>query len=263
MTSKIWVLTWGFATAFTVVVPCRASIKLDLLQGRPVVSDVSINGQGPFRFLVDTGAQTNQIEAGLAKRLGLRPTFQVEMMTAAGSTGVAGGHVERLALGDADAANQEFLFTTLDGVRQISDRIQGVLGQEFLAKFDYLLDLKARRLEINAPAPTAGLKVEFAAVDGRMLLPTSQGALVLDSGSDATVLFRKAPGSAMAGIQTASGFAEVTRAQSIRLKIGDREFRAGDVVYLPNASATEEGLLPASTFRTIFVSNSGGYVVVD
>src|SRR5579872_6673730 len=120
-------IAFGSLMIIAVALPCNArslppsdgSIRLRLMGGRPVVDDVFLNGQGPFRFLVDTGAQTNQIEAPIARKLGLAPTFRVEMVTAAGTVPVAGGRVPEVSLGSATATNQEFLFTTLDGIHTL------------------------------------------------------------------------------------------------------------------------------------------------
>ena len=47
----------------------------------PVFADVSIGKQGPYRFLVDTGAQTSLIDPKLAAELRLKPEFRVEVVT--------------------------------------------------------------------------------------------------------------------------------------------------------------------------------------
>jgi predicted aspartyl protease len=41
--------------------------------GRRVVAPVNVNGQGPFRFIVDTGANRSVLSQALAERLGLTP----------------------------------------------------------------------------------------------------------------------------------------------------------------------------------------------
>lgn len=45
-------------------------IPLDLDTGRPMV-DVTVNGSGPYRFILDTGSAGSLIDLGLAKELGL------------------------------------------------------------------------------------------------------------------------------------------------------------------------------------------------
>jgi len=250
--------------------PAAAGTKLRLMGGRPVVDDVYLNGQGPFRFLIDTGAASNQFDAALARKLGLEASFQVELATAGGTTFVRGGRVGEVRLGAAKASNEEFLFTTLDGVHALSSSIEGVLGEEFLAKFDYLLDFRNRRVEFAAEGGTvpggtaeggAGTRAAFRMIEGLPAIQTSEGELAVDSGTDTTVLCRAGQGAA-AQIRTASGFAEVATG-SVRVRIGEREVRPAQTAFAPRAALAADGLLPASLFRSVFFSNSGHYLVLE
>jgi hypothetical protein len=231
--------------------------------GRPVIDDVFLNGQGPYRFLLDTGAQTNQVETSLARKLGLTPTFRLEMDTAAGTIPVPGGHIAEVSLGSAIASNQEFLFTTLDGVHNLSPDIRGVLGEEFLAHFDYLLDFAGHRLVFGAADPQGGSRVNFATVNGCPAIETSEGKLVLDSGSDTTLLFRASSSAPGGQIRTASGSASVSTIQNLRLRIAGREYHPSNAASVPGASqGGEDGLVPASLFHGILIRNSGHYVIL-
>src|SRR5271167_3903467 len=69
---------------------CGPTVKLDIIDGRPVVGGVFVNGQGPFRFLVDTGANINLIETNLARKIGMNASFQVDLTSAAGKSQTAG-----------------------------------------------------------------------------------------------------------------------------------------------------------------------------
>ena len=239
-----------------------SSVRLRVLQGRPVVEGVFLNGKGPFRFLLDTGAQTNQVEAAVARELNLTASFRVDMVTAAGTIQVAGGRVAEVSLGTAKAQDQEFLFTGLDGVHALSASIQGVLGQEFLAHFDYLLDLRGKRLTFDCAAP-AGSRIPVVRVDGRMALRTSHGQMVLDSGTDVAILFRLTAEGKLAEINTNSGSAAAQRVSGLRMRIGDREYRAVEAAFVPQLNSSEDGLLPAIMFRSLFISNSEGYIVIE
>src|SRR5271163_10492 len=59
------------------------SLKLNILDGRPSVSNVFLNGRGPYRFLLDTGAQSNQIDTAVAEELAVTATFRTDFVTAA------------------------------------------------------------------------------------------------------------------------------------------------------------------------------------
>jgi hypothetical protein len=257
------ILTAAGACKAAVVEPPSTSVKISILSGRPVVSQVFLNGQGPFRFLLDTGAETNQVDAALARKLGLTATFQVELQTASGATHSRGGRVSHVSLGSAEASNQEFLFTNLDGLHTLSPDLQGILGQEFLAHFDYTLDFHEHRLTFG-PAPGAATHMPVRLVDGRMALSTSLGELVLDSGTDSLILFRSAVQPATGQIRGSSGETAAASLERLsELRIGGRVYRLAKTAVEPQPGAHEAGLLPASLFRALFISNSGGYVVVD
>jgi hypothetical protein len=239
----------------------QSLVKLEILGGRPVASRVFLNGQG--RFLLDTGAQSNQVEASLVRKLGLAPSFQVEMDTASGTTRVPGGRVAEVTLGNATAANQEFLFTTMEAVHALSPDIQGVLGQEFLSRFDYLLDFRGRRLVFGATVQD-GAHILVRMIDGRMAIQTSYGDLVMDSGTEALILFHTPASSAPGGtIRTASGAGAVSMVQDAMVRIGAKSYRPAMAAVVANPTAPEDGLLPASLFGSIFVSNSAHYVIAE
>lgn len=216
-----------------------------------------LNGHGPYRFVLDTGAQTNQVEASIARKIGFAKTFHVKMATAAGVIPVDGGRVAEVSLGSASASNQEFLFTTLDGARVLSTEIKGVLGQEFLAHFDYLLDFSKHRLAFGEPAPEGDSRVGFETIHGCPVIETSEGRLELDSGANSTILYRSAPSYADGAIiRTASGTASVSTIQGLRLKIAGREYHPPNAAAIPKALLKGNGLLPASLFRAVYISNS-------
>lgn len=243
--------------------PSEPSVKLHMMTGRPVVDGVFLNGRGPFRFLLDTGAQSNQVQASIARKLGLASTFQIKMDTVSGTISVAGGRIAEVSLGSARASDQEFLFTAMDGVHTLSAEIQGVLGQEFLARFDYLIDFANHRVVFGPEVPEAGTRVGFEKIDGRPAIETSEGKLVLDSGTDTTILFRAPSADPDGRIRTATGPASVSAVQNLRLRIAGREYHPASAASIPKASLGEDGELPASLFHAVFFSNSGGYAILD
>jgi hypothetical protein len=95
-------------------------------------------------------------------------------------------------VGHGTAGNQEFLYTDLQVARQLSGTIQGVFGEEFLTRFDYLLDFKNHRLDFG-DVESEGIRVKCRSIDGVPSVFTSLGWLVLDSGADHLVLFGAKP----------------------------------------------------------------------
>jgi predicted aspartyl protease len=241
------------------------SIRLRMRSGRPVVEDVYLNGHGPYRFLLDTAGQTNQLESEVAGAIGLKAEFRVELATANGKVMVPGGHVEELEIGGTRVSGQEFLLGSLDAVHALDSTIRGVLGQEFLGKFDYLLDVRNRTLSLGMIAPARGSRLPLQTIEGRIAMPTNHGRLILDSGVDTMVLFRRLSGGAMRKtMRTASGTAMASTAEPQRLRIQGCGVREVDTVSVPRPDGVvEDGLLPLNVFRAVYVSNSEKFVVVD
>ena len=250
--------------------PCNAkaqpaadgSLKVSILAGRPIVDGVYLNGHGPFRFLLDTGAQTNQLEAAIARKLELKPTFRVEFATATGNALVPAGHVADVTLGPATASNQEFLFSELEAIHAFSPSIKGVLGQEFLSHFDYLLDFAGHRIVFGAAEPQGGSRTQFEMVDGCPTVETDRGSFILDSGTETAIQFGASSSLSGGGILTAAGGASASTVQTLRLRIGGRSYLT-PTVSIPRVSPRIVGLLPASIFQRVYVSNSGQYLIID
>jgi hypothetical protein len=238
------------------------SLKLYILDGRPFVSNVFLNGRGPYRFLLDTGAKSNQVDTTIARELGATATFRTDLFTPGGSIRVVGARLAEVTLGDAHAANQEFLFTNLDSIRALSKDVQGVLGQEFLSHFDYLLDLRSKTLTFGAAEP-AGDRVATGLIDGLISVATSVGRLVLDSGTETLVLFHIPMGITDSTIRTAAGVTAVSSFASLSLQIAGRDYHPRQSAVISQPDLVEDGLLPLSLLKAVYISSSLGYIVVD
>src|SRR5258708_1630883 len=104
-----------------------------------VVVPVKVNGEGPFDFLLDTGTNTTIVTPELALRLNLRATGRLQLNTLSGTTRVPWSNLD-LTLGAKSIQRVETIFAGLNGVRSACQSIVGVLGQNFLARFNYMLD---------------------------------------------------------------------------------------------------------------------------
>lgn len=226
---------------------------MQVRDGRPIVDGVFVNGHGPYRFLLDTGNNVNLIETGLARKIGMRATFQVDFASAAGKTPMAGSDGNEVALDSAKANGQKFLFSGLDAIHNLSPDVQGVLGQWFLSGFDYMLDLQGKRLEFGKQDRN-GTRAPFTMPNGRMAISTSLGDLVLDSGADRLILFGVEPDESYGGksfAHTLTGSQAVGMA-SRKLIVEGRNVWHGDTVAMPSLSEPGvAGLLPLRLFKAI------------
>jgi predicted aspartyl protease len=100
---------------------------------------VYINGQGPFRFTLDTGASTSTIDAELAHRLQLPVAGKPEEVS--GVATVTKGtpvHVDNWRVGDVPLPVQPLVmlpFPDMDGEAQM----QGLLGSDVLSRYGAVL----------------------------------------------------------------------------------------------------------------------------
>jgi hypothetical protein len=234
----------------------HGGVKLQVRDGRPIVDGVYVNGHGPWRFLVDTGANVNLIETGLARKIGMSATSQTALTSAAGKVQVAESDGNEVTLDSAAASGQKFVISGLDAIHNSSPDVQGVLGQWFLARFDYTLDLHAKRLEFGKQ-DRAGTRTTFKMINARPVVSTSLGDLALDSGATRVTLF---------GIRADGGgefrmeFRTVAGAQ----KIDGRRIWNGDALAIPGRPEPGvDGLLPLGLFKSVYVSNSESYMILE
>jgi hypothetical protein len=232
--------------------PLFGEVKMQVRDGRPIVDGIYVNGHGPYRFLVDTGANVNLIEMGLAGKMGMNATFQVDLASAAGKTATQGSDGNEVVLDAVKAEGQKFLFSGLEAIHHLSPDIQGVLGQWFLFQFDYTLDLRGKRLEFGKQDRN-GMRSRFRMVNARPVVSTSLGDLALDSGSARLVLFgvQADVGSSFKGqLRTIAGSQQIGMASRKRLIIEGRRIWDGDAVAIPNRpEAGVDGLLPLACSR--------------
>jgi Aspartyl protease len=262
-TRTVQILIWSLIIAAT---PLFASVKLEVRDGRPIVDGVFVNGHGPYRFLIDTGANVNLIDAVLARKIGMNPTFQVDLGSAAGKTSTPGSDANEVALDTAKAGGQKFLFSGLEAIHRTSPDVQGVLGQWFLAQFDYTLDLHSKRLEFGSQDP-GGTRSPFKMVNARPVVSTSLGDLALDSGEANVVLFGIRPenrSDLRVALHTVAGSMQTGMVYGKPLLIQGRKIWSGDAIAILNRPEPGvDGLMPLNLFKAIFVCNSQGYIVFE
>jgi hypothetical protein len=235
---------------------------MQVRDSHPIVDGVYINGHGPYRFFLDTGSNVNLLEPGLAQSIGLAATFRTELASSTGATVAPGSKGIEVSLDTVKAERQEFLFMRLAFHDRWPD-VQGMLGQGFLWKVDYMLDLHAKRLAFGTQNST-GTRVSLRMINGRPSVSTSVGELVLDSGAERLVLFGVKPTSGLGDgeMRTYTGSQRIGMVSGQLLTIEGRKLWRGDAVALPESKEAEvDGLMPLSLFKAVYVCNSGGYVI--
>jgi len=256
---------YGIGLVFCVLVAAAgqlcASVKLQVVEGRPVADGVFVNGHGPYRFLVDTATSANHIEPALARSIGLVATYRTELSSSVGKILATGSDRVRVELGEVRAEDQHFLFAGMEVVHQLAAEIQGILGQEFLSNFDYMLDMRGRRLDFGK-RDSDGQRAAIHLTNGRAAVSTNLGDLLLDSGAANLILFGVTPeGTDSNYLRTIAG-SQIVGMVYRKLMIEGRRIWSGAAVAIPNPREPGvDGLLPLNLFRTVYVCNSESYAV--
>ena len=246
-----------------IAIPGSAGLHVDVRDGRPVVHGVYVNGRGPFRFLVDTGATFNHLDPRIAAKIEPADIFRTLLSSPTGFTHVMGMTGLDIELAPVALHNQTFLLE-MAAVHPSLPDVEGVLGEEFLSHFDYSIDLRAGRLEFGEPSPRRnGRQISYRIDHRRPVVETSLGWLLLDSGANKLIRFGVLSKRAVGELRTVTGTASAGLVYS-SLAIGGHVYWHGDAVALSRgAEPSIDGLLPIGLFRSITVCNSAGFVVFE
>ena len=115
---------------------------------RRLTVQVSINDQGPFNFMVDTGANSSVISSQIADRLGLARQRRVQLHGIAGVQTVDTVKVDSLRVGRRVQREMEL------SVLPAADLgAAGILGLEWLGDNSLMLDYGERRMRVGAALP--------------------------------------------------------------------------------------------------------------
>ena len=129
------------------------SAPLELLRSGHIAIKVRVNGQGPFRLILDTGSPVTFISNNIARKLNLLPpqSAKVAPTLPAGLAGLAlGGQVvlKSLSVGDSEIKNLSALILdhpTVAALSGFEGPLDGIVGFSFFARFRTTLDyLNAR-----------------------------------------------------------------------------------------------------------------------
>lgn len=243
-----------------------------------IVVAVRINGRGPYKMLVDTGSSRSAV----SHRAAVEVSAPVVAKTSVVSVGQEAARlVVRLDQVEAGLAVRPNVLASVipdAELKAVAAGVDGILGQDFLAAFDYAIDYRKRTLawETSAAGPGAADRgLTLRPEEGRFLveIPASepgQRALLLvpDSGASVLVLYeRDGRLPATIGrqrrpldISGLSGTRRATLSSVTRLQIGPILLRGAPVVVLSQCDDVPgaDGLLPLSLFdRVTFVASKG------
>jgi hypothetical protein len=267
-----------------------------MVAGALLVIPVKVNQSGPYDFLVDTGSQLNVIDPALAARLQVKAQGTIGVIATSDYFHASVAALDSLEAGPYLESKPIVVIQDLGPIQAADPRIRGVLGENFLAHFDVLIDYRrgllcldqaklmgkdllgeriplvsSRHPETEMPfSPRLAISVNLSDTGSRPIL------LQLDSGSDGPMLYAgnrelEQPILRRARLQRPE-VGELRRAFALLppqdMRIGTRVIRKVPFVTPVHAvqnvpDREEEGLLATVLFQRIYISHSDHYVIFD
>jgi hypothetical protein len=270
-----------------------ASVTPRFVQGAFIVIPVRIDHKGPFDFMVDTGTQVTVVDPSLASELDLKPQGAVGLVSVANYAKASIAVLETLEAGSHTVDKPFVLVKELEQIRAAAPRIRGVLGENFLAHFDLLIDYRHKVVCLDATQTLAGFvhgehiplvapqhpESELPYMERLVISARLSGAgpreilLQVDSGSDGPILFPYPKGPELKRLERAA--LRTIGANQAFAALAPQDMRIGAHI-LSNISFVtpvrfgqslpapeEDGLLPTVLFQSVFISHANRYVTFD
>ena len=276
-------------------------IRYHSLQNSEIGISVRINGSGPYEFVLDTGSQMTLVEPSLAKELRLETAGHAGVLSAVRHAVVDMVRLDRVETGPYSVEQSLAAVQSLEQIQGANPGVRGMLGENFLARFDLLIDHAHRivcfdrngqmRQELRGDRISLVMDTDPAAdlrVPQPLLIPVELGDrarpgktmrhvnLLIDSGANVPQLFvntlETAPWkqrqNALQGRVTgnAAQFFALMPGQDIHIG----KHVVSNVVFATPLNAPgnvdskgEDGLLPTSLFRRVLISYADRYVILD
>ena len=116
-----------------------------------IVVPVTINGHGPYRFLLDTGATSTILSSAVADSLKIPRLRRGRVLTAGGNVNVTIRTMRTLNVGMAHLKDIEIAVGDFDLMKRLN--VDGLLGGDYLRKFRVDIDYDGKTVKIQQLQP--------------------------------------------------------------------------------------------------------------
>jgi hypothetical protein len=272
-----------------------ASIRPRFVERSIVIVPVMINGSGPYDFVLDTAAQITTIDPRLASELRLTLQGSAGVTGAGFSTRASLVRPESMQAGHHLLKNPLLLVHPLGQIQVSDSRVRGILGENFLERFDLLIDyahgivclddtkqlqakVKGEHIALMLP-PHSEHDLPFTRP---MIIPVTVAGngggplhLQLDSGINAPLLFdgsKLRPAAFASASLRSKGTDGVAHAYAVLppqdIQIGLHSLRQVSFV-APTAAGKDipgteiDGVFPTAIFQRAFISVADQFAILD
>ena len=131
-----------------------ATVRFRLAGGAQplILVPVEVNGQGPFEFILDTGAGTSLIATELADKLKVKLLGSKQGQSAGGAVSVSLAKLDSVSVGNAQLPDVDVGIVDLKHIgATVGAKIDGDLGYNFLKRFRVSIDYEKCQLRLDDP----------------------------------------------------------------------------------------------------------------
>jgi hypothetical protein len=243
-----------------------------------VMVPATVGGRGPFRFLVDTGSTHTAVTARLANAVAARPVARTAMTAAGGTAECRVVAIPPVAIGRLVVDGLTATTLPAGAGAALGAGVDGVLGQDFLARFSYTIDYRASRIRWHEPGYVApGVRLTLVPSQDRWLVELPQAGshpvyrFVPDSGADTLVLYGDGLADHVvrewrddrAAIDSLTGLRDVRTGIVGGLRVGDATIERELAVVVPGERHEPDGLLPLHLFASVQLNARDRYLVIQ
>jgi hypothetical protein len=274
-----------------------ASVRYHSLGRSQIAIPVTINGSGPYEFMVDTGSQLTVIDPALAAQLRLEPDGSTGLTAVSSSLQAQLVMPERVEAASHSVSKLLVAVSSLGQIQATHPNVRGILGETFLAHFDLLIDYGHKILCIDDGSwlreALRGERIRLEAQEDRQSDILPQPYLVsahlpgsrkqnrlfwLDSGTEVALVYDDFGDSFSDSIfsigdrLTAQGTSAVAGKQSFKV-LAPEDVTIGStllpaIVFVTPVGKSrfrhrEDGLLPTALFHRVFLSYAEHFAMLD
>lgn len=265
------------------------SVPMRFVDGLPVIQ-VTLNGKGPYDFLLDTGTNITYVTSQLLTQLSIPLGEEVVIHTATGISHQRKTTVESIGVGGLTVLQIEADVLDPGQLTKDHQRLSGILGENFLKHFDILLDNEKKALVLDRTSRLAksfyGEQLPLSRFGSFEAGPTPDRIIVelkllsyreqplrcvVDSGANSTILYpetskvwRTQLFSQPSEMHTLNGNRCVM--QKSLMVMGGSTLPDTEVLVCQNMTREtfdSDCLLPTYLFKKILISNLNSYVIVN
>jgi predicted aspartyl protease len=124
-----------------------AQLTFSLMRDSLVVVPVTLNGAGPYKFLLDTGATNTIVSSRVADHLKIQAFRHATLLTAGGELPITVRIVKTVKIGSVEITDMQIAVAEADVFRKLE--VDGIIGADCLKQFKISIDYTRRMLTMQ------------------------------------------------------------------------------------------------------------------